>query len=379
MSDPPVSRQQREDIFSTPQRGMTSHQTPRQISAARDASSTPSRRSRHAPEMLTLPHIAPLTTNTFFQEDIRPQSTSGNRPSGPIHGHLIRADPSHEAFLSHLPANRRDQAPGSHPAGRRQSFQIFQEQTPPVASSIPSLLSVPSRAGSLDQDSQNPRPVAAVPTQQSERSNWQSLRHSPQSSSFRPPSRPTWASVHINTSASDLQGLSAYHDPGRLGMAASNPAHGSTNDRSTMTISTTQYDSPTSATTPEPGMGIPDHVFTAKFDNLFVMVEKYCVHHLNFPSNAKDQELPQHIKESLMDAATRETASQIAATGHTRFFLMTKVVLQWMIKHIFKQESFAGFDLDADKRIAALKDMIYQGMEKLVRSRSSSTIHVCQH
>jgi hypothetical protein len=105
-----------------------------------------------------------------------------------------------------------------------------------------------------------------------------------------------------------------------------------------------------------------DQGFTPKLESLFDMTKMYCYHHINFPSSSKDGQLPQSIKDRLMQAATRETAHQLASTGTTRYYLMTKVVLEWFIKHVFKATLFAGLDPEADGVIVSLKDTIFQGM-----------------
>lgn len=115
----------------------------------------------------------------------------------------------------------------------------------------------------------------------------------------------------------------------------------------------------------------PDRGFTRKFSHLFRMTERYCYTHMNFPSAAKDSQLPSNVKERLMKAATRESAHQLGSTGSTRYLLMTKVILQWFIKHVFTQSLFASFDYEADRRIAACKDQIYQG--RLVLAKVSPT------
>lgn len=117
-----------------------------------------------------------------------------------------------------------------------------------------------------------------------------------------------------------------------------------------------------------------DHGFKPKFERLFLMAEKYCYTHMNFPSSAKDSQLPAAIKERLMKAATRESAHQLGSTGTTRYFLMTKIVLQWIVKHVFKQSLFTNFDLDADRRIVAYKDNIYQDTPPLVKFQLLSQI-----
>jgi hypothetical protein len=119
--------------------------------------------------------------------------------------------------------------------------------------------------------------------------------------------------------------------------------------------------------TPLVGMeeATPTYKFETAIQNLFSMAERFCFSHMNIPSSAKDGLLHETIKDRLMKAASRETAHQIAATGATRYFLMAKVVIQWIIKHVCKTSLFAGFDPDADVRIARLKDSIFQGMLKL--------------
>ena len=110
----------------------------------------------------------------------------------------------------------------------------------------------------------------------------------------------------------------------------------------------------------------PDYRFERKIQKLFDMAESYCYGHMNFPSTARDALLHPLIKDRLMKAATRESAHQLASTGHTRYFLMTKVVVQWIIKHILRETPpFEGLDLEADRRITNYKRQIYQSMWNL--------------
>jgi hypothetical protein len=118
-----------------------------------------------------------------------------------------------------------------------------------------------------------------------------------------------------------------------------------------------------------------DHGFARKLAYLFRMAERYCYSHMNFPSASKDAQLPAHIKERLMKAATRESAHQLGSTGSTRYLLMTKVILQWFAKHVFTQSLFAGFDNEADCRIAACKDQIYQGRSFLAFFSLPRSLH----
>lgn len=105
----------------------------------------------------------------------------------------------------------------------------------------------------------------------------------------------------------------------------------------------------------------PTHDFKPKFDSLLHMGELYSYHHLNFPSAAKDQQIPASTKERMMNAATQSSVYPLVATGATRYFLMTKLILQWIINQLFTRSLFAGLDEEADRRIDQLRAAIFLG------------------
>lgn len=115
------------------------------------------------------------------------------------------------------------------------------------------------------------------------------------------------------------------------------------------------------------GQTIKDYAFTVKIDEIFTKAEKYAWSHMNYPSTSGDSNLTPSIKERLMKAATRETAHSISATGMTRYFLMTKIIIEWIIKHLFTPYLYKSFDLAADLRIFSLRDNIYQDTPPLVK------------
>ncbi|KAF7512632.1 hypothetical protein GJ744_000893 [Endocarpon pusillum] len=119
----------------------------------------------------------------------------------------------------------------------------------------------------------------------------------------------------------------------------------------------------------------PDFLFERKIQKFFDMAEAYCYAHMNFPSTAGDALLHPLIKDRLMKAATQESAHQLASTRHTRYLLMTKVVLMWIIRHIWTEiPPFEGFDLEADRRISNYKRQIYQTTPPLLRHHFLSRI-----
>ncbi len=138
--------------------------------------------------------------------------------------------------------------------------------------------------------------------------------------------------------------------------------------------STPQHLGPSPSTPAQRDEAAQEYASMPKFDRLFFMAERYAYAHMNYPSASKDSQLHPNIKERLMKAATRESAHQIGSTGATRYFLMAKVILQWIIKHVFKQTLFSSFDLDADRRITAFRDSIYQDTPPIVKFQLLSEI-----
>jgi hypothetical protein len=137
---------------------------------------------------------------------------------------------------------------------------------------------------------------------------------------------------------------------------------------------TPQYVGPSSTALVPSDQAAQEYGSTPKFEKLFYMAERYAYSHMNFPSASKDSQLHQNTKERLMRASTRDSAHQLGSTGATRYYLMAKVILQWITKHVFKQTLFSTFDPDTDRRITALRDNIYQDTPPMVKFQLLSEI-----
>lgn len=96
------------------------------------------------------------------------------------------------------------------------------------------------------------------------------------------------------------------------------------------------------------------------FAEVLQMSEMFAYSHVNTPSTQKDNAMPQEVKQRLMNAATEKSAFQFMQTPFTRFMLVNKVILQYILAVILKHDTFAGFDADADQVIDNCKNQMYQ-------------------
>lgn len=97
-----------------------------------------------------------------------------------------------------------------------------------------------------------------------------------------------------------------------------------------------------------------------QFEKVWTMAERYCWAHVNYPSTHKDANLPKAIKDRLLRTAAPTQAFPLMTTPLTRYLMVTKVVVQWIMKNILKHDSFRGFDPEVDAAIEASKNQIYQ-------------------
>jgi hypothetical protein len=99
--------------------------------------------------------------------------------------------------------------------------------------------------------------------------------------------------------------------------------------------------------------------FSAKFEKLFTMSERYAWSHINFPSSAKDRMLSTYIKGTLTQVAGEATGN-LMSTGQTRYHIVARVINQWICKHVLTRSCFGGLDHDVDKKIEMHAGSIYQ-------------------
>ena len=95
------------------------------------------------------------------------------------------------------------------------------------------------------------------------------------------------------------------------------------------------------------------------FSKLMNLAQLYAFNHVNTPSTHKDNGMPKAIKERLLKAASPTTAFTLMSTPYTRFYLVTKVIVQWLLKNVFKYDAFSGLDHKIDSQIDGLRASIY--------------------
>ena len=108
------------------------------------------------------------------------------------------------------------------------------------------------------------------------------------------------------------------------------------------------------------GDGFAQHEMDRKFGDFIHMAEMYAYSHVNTPSTHRDNAMAQELKQRLMNAASTTTAFQFMQTPFTRYQLVCKLMLQYCFKVIFRHDTFAGFDHEADQIIKSCKEQIYQ-------------------
>ena len=99
--------------------------------------------------------------------------------------------------------------------------------------------------------------------------------------------------------------------------------------------------------------------FSAKFDALFTMSERYAFAHINFPSSAKDAMLSSYIKGKL-ELVAGSSAGNLMSNGQTRYHIIARVINQWISKQVLRRTCFSGLDEEADANIEMYANSIYQ-------------------
>ncbi|OAP56082.1 hypothetical protein AYL99_09261 [Fonsecaea erecta] len=120
---------------------------------------------------------------------------------------------------------------------------------------------------------------------------------------------------------------------------------------------------------------VPEAV-SRMFAHVLHMAEMYAYSHVNTPSTQKDNGMPQEVKDRLMRAASTTSAFQFMQTPYTRYMLVYKIILQFMIKTILKHDCFTGFDPEADRVIEHCKNQMYQTTPAQVKYQLLTTMAV---
>ncbi|EXJ68456.1 uncharacterized protein A1O5_08248 [Cladophialophora psammophila CBS 110553] len=111
-----------------------------------------------------------------------------------------------------------------------------------------------------------------------------------------------------------------------------------------------------------------------KFGNVIHMAEVYAFSHVNTPSTQKDNAMPQEVKDRLMRASSTTSAFQFMQTPYTRYMLVNKIIVQFIIRTILKHDCFTGFDPEADRVIENCKSQMYQTTPAQVKYQLLATM-----
>jgi hypothetical protein len=119
--------------------------------------------------------------------------------------------------------------------------------------------------------------------------------------------------------------------------------------------------------------GIAPSEIARKFGEVLHMTETYAYSHVNTPSTQKDNAMPQEVKQRLLNAASTTSAFQFMQTPFTRYMLVNKVILQFVIRTILKHDTFAGFDPRVDQVLENCKNQMYQSKWPTLSHASTDT------
>jgi len=103
--------------------------------------------------------------------------------------------------------------------------------------------------------------------------------------------------------------------------------------------------------------------FQGLIDEAFAFAHK----HVNTPSTQGDSNMPAALKSHLLHLASKTSANRIMSNQNTRYFLVGKLILDFIINQAFLENSFVGFDGEIDNAIRAARSRIYNDTPSNVR------------
>jgi len=98
---------------------------------------------------------------------------------------------------------------------------------------------------------------------------------------------------------------------------------------------------------------------TESFQALLDEVVSYAYKHINTPSTQGDDNIPVALKTRLLGLATKTTASRIMANQNTRYFLIAKLILDWIVKEVLCESTFVGYDSKVDTTVRSMRGKIW--------------------
>ncbi|KAJ9616835.1 hypothetical protein H2200_000555 [Cladophialophora chaetospira] len=96
-----------------------------------------------------------------------------------------------------------------------------------------------------------------------------------------------------------------------------------------------------------------------KFAEVLTMAERYGYNHVNTPSTHGDESLSPDIKTMLLSAASHNTAFRFMQTPYTRYMLVFKIIVQFLLQRILRQDAFVGFDRQIDDNMKGYRSQIF--------------------
>lgn len=99
----------------------------------------------------------------------------------------------------------------------------------------------------------------------------------------------------------------------------------------------------------------------------FDIVVDFAYKYVNYPSNARDSQMPQDLKTRLLQAASRQTAFGLMSSQQTRYFLVSKIIIQWIDHNVFSSNPFSGLHQDIDQSITTTKAKMSDNTPAVVR------------
>lgn len=103
--------------------------------------------------------------------------------------------------------------------------------------------------------------------------------------------------------------------------------------------------------------------FQALIDEAVVFAHK----HVNMPSTQGDSNMPENLKSYLLNLASKTTANRIMSNQNTRYFLVGKLILEFIINQVFPENSFFGFNGEIDNAIRVARSKLYVDTPSNVR------------
>ncbi|KAI4191815.1 MAG: hypothetical protein LQ346_004597 [Caloplaca aetnensis] len=96
---------------------------------------------------------------------------------------------------------------------------------------------------------------------------------------------------------------------------------------------------------------VPRIEWAAEFTSLFKKIERFCRDNMNVPDEVADEEWPSFLADTIARESSPEHVTSLVVDHHTRYLLVTRIILDWVESHFFKIKIIKGFSPDYDSKI----------------------------